>query len=310
MASIRLAAAAAVILLGTAAAGCDAAGVRLPPGGGHAPAAPSEPDGARPAPGPARTPGGEEGPRTGPGTDPEERPSASDPATGEAQEPEEAPEEAVAAYMEALASGDPARMAAGLAYAAEDSTAHDYLAHQVSVARAGADGGSPAAAFEVERTAHGWKLCRGSDPGGAPGCSGYRGFTAQDGLVGGLRVNGGDPGPGLLVPAPGTRPRAESAGVSATLLTAYRSTTAKALVVTVGFETRENADLDLGQAVYRSGSGHESRVDAVAGRRELDAGTLARAAFHLPGASSGGVLRVGGCLEECSSLVELAVPVR
>ncbi|MFD3688788.1 hypothetical protein ACFWTE_28680 [Nocardiopsis sp. NPDC058631] len=320
--STRLAAVAAVIALGFTALGCGATGDRVPAptGGGQESSAPT----ARPpqAPDPsAETLSGEAEPHpapgVGPGVDPVGEPlSAPGPAAEEpapapapAPGPRDAAEGAVTAYVEALASGDPARMAGGLEHAAEDSVAHDYLAHQVSLARARADGGLPAAASEAERTADGYELCRSKGRRSEPACSAYDAFTGADGLVGGLRVNGADPGPGLLVPGPGERTEAGSAGVTATLLTAYRSAADKALVVTVGFETRDSADLDLHGAEYRSRSGRESRVSAAVGGRELDRGARARAAFLLPGAAPGGTLHVRGCLEECSSLVSLEVPV-
>ncbi|MEE2037326.1 hypothetical protein Q8791_08840 [Nocardiopsis sp. CT-R113] len=318
--SIRLAAAAAVILLGVTAVGCGATGDRAPVRsvGGRESTAPAlrAPEAPDPS---AETLSGEAEPHPAPGADlgadpageplSTPGPAAEEPAPGTRETAAEAPEGAVTAYVRALASGDPARMVEGLEHAAEGSVAHDYLTHQASVARARVDAGLPVAAAETEHTADGYELCTADDPRGDPTCSSHGGFTGADGLVGGLLVDGGDPGPGLLVPGPDERPEVKSEGVTATLLTAYRSAADKTLVVTVGFDTRENVDLDLHGTAYQGRNGHESAVRAAVGRHELDAGTRARAAFFLSGAAPGGNLRVGGCLEECSSFVFLGVPV-
>lgn len=310
MASTRMAAAAA-LLLGVAASGCGAVGAPLPFGGAGESASSSAPSpGAASAPDPdVDTREGEPRPAPGRAGEPPDATGTGVRGRGAGSSAEEAPPEAVAAYADALAAGDPDRMTAGLSYAAEGSAAHDYLVHQASVARARADGGDPAPDAEAEPTADGYELCRVGGPGGEPHCSVHDRFTARDGLVGGLRVDGRDPGPDLLVPAPDERPQAGSAGVTVTLLSAYRSASDKTLVVTVGFETLENADLDLRGAAYVHAGGRQTPVRAVRGPDELDAGTGGRAAFLLPGATPGGTLRVGGCLEECSSLIDLELPV-
>ncbi|WP_150240944.1 hypothetical protein [Nocardiopsis quinghaiensis] len=219
----------------------------------------------------------------------------------------EAEEENAAAYVAALArTGEPERMREGLERAAEGSTAHTYLTHHAAVARARADGGGSAPDIEVERTGDGYELCPAPGPASDRACAAHGDFTARDGLITGLLVEGRDPGPGLLAPE---GVEFESEGVRATLLTAYQSVTDKSLVVTVEFTTDDNASLGLPHATYEHGEGREDQAQEAVGRYELDAGESTRAAFSFPGATPGGTLRVGGCLEECSALVDVALPV-
>ncbi|WP_285732012.1 hypothetical protein [Nocardiopsis sp. ATB16-24] len=211
------------------------------------------------------------------------------------------------AYVAALArTGEPERMREGLALTAEGSDAHAYLTHQAAVAQAWADEGDPAPNTEVNDTADGHELCPAGEPGTEPSCVSYSDLTVEDGLVTGLLVDGRDPGPSLLV-AEGKGD--ESEGVRADLVTAYQSVVDKTLVVTVEFSARERASLDLLQASYERRGGRERRTQSAAGRLELDAGATTHAAFFFPAAVPGGTLRVNGCLEECSALVELALPV-
>ncbi|OOC54376.1 MULTISPECIES: hypothetical protein [Nocardiopsis] len=218
-----------------------------------------------------------------------------------------APEETVAAYVAALArTGEPERMREGLELTAEDSTAHTYLTHRAAVARARADGEARARKTEVERTGDGYELCPAPGLDSAPACVTYSGFTARDGLLTGLLVNGRDPGHGLLDPE---GVEAESEGVRATLLTAYQSVTDKSLVVTAEFTTDDSVSLDLPHATYTHGRDRGERAEEAVGRYALDAGESTHAAFSFPGATPGGTLEVGGCLQECSALVDIALPV-
>ncbi|WP_159942044.1 MULTISPECIES: hypothetical protein [unclassified Nocardiopsis] len=259
--------------------------------------------GYRPVPEP-RTPAAEDtgaGPGTS-GPSDTESPGGGVPARSVAGE---APEDVVEGYMAALsATGDPEQMRGGLALAAPGSTAHAYLTHQAAVAQAWVDEGSPAWNTEVRSGADGYELCPEDAP--AADCLSYGGFTFEDGLLSGLLVEDRDPGPGLLV-ADGTR--TGSAGVRATLLTAYQSVTDKFLVVTVEFAAADSVSLDLTHASYERADGGGERVQEAVGRYELDADTATHAVFFFPGAVPGGTLRVGGCLEECSALVDIALPV-
>lgn len=217
---------------------------------------------------------------------------------------EGAPEEA---YVAALArAGEPERMRRGLALTAEGSDAHAYLVHQAAVAQAWVDEGDPAPNAEVNDTADGYELCPAGEPGAEPPCVSYSDLTVEDGLVTGLLVDGRDPGPSLVV-ADGEDD--ESEGVRADLVSAYQSVVDKTLVVTVEFSAKERVSLDLLQASYAKRGGRERRTQSAAGRLELDAGATTHAAFFFPAAVPGGTLRVNGCLEECSALVEIALPV-
>ncbi|MFD6949543.1 hypothetical protein A6A08_07640 [Nocardiopsis sp. TSRI0078] len=318
MTPIRLTVAAALALL--VATGCGPAQETAPAAGaagaGRTPA-PTDHAGPRP-----RDPGsvgglrsafpGAGGPVPEPAAEPLGGPADRGPGEGSASRKdtsgEGAPEEAVAAYVAALSrTGEPERMREGLELTAEDSTARTYLAHRAAVARARADGGDPARDTGVERTGDGYELCPAAGPTSDPACTAYGGFTARAGLITGLLVNGRDPGPGLLAPE---GVEAGSEGVRATLLTAYQSVTDKSLVVTAEFTADANASLDLPHAVYQRGEGREVRAEDAVGRYELDAGGSTHAAFSFPGAIPGGTLRVSGCLEECSALVDIALPVR
>ncbi|MFY7070512.1 hypothetical protein ACOQFV_32020 [Nocardiopsis changdeensis] len=265
----------------------------LSPAPGPAPAAPSPAD-PSPSGGPAQATAepsgsGGSGEPGGPGGRPEGEP----------------PKEAVTGYLEALAAtDDPDRMSEGLNLAADDSAAHDLLLHAASVARARADGGRTPEAAGLTPTADGARLCPAE--GNDPDCGEYTDFTGRDGLVTGLHINGSDPGPSLIV---GDGATADSEGVGATLVTAYRSVVDHTLVVTVEFAAVDAVSLDLDGAVYRAADGTGQRAEDAAGRRELTAGTATHAVFHFPDALPGGELSVGGCLAECSALVDLSLPV-
>lgn len=217
------------------------------------------------------------------------------------------PEEVVDAYMEALAAGsDPDRMREGLAWAAEGSPAHDYLTHRISVAQAWHDQGEPLEDVDVEHTGHGHTLCRDTDPGSGPVCEVFDGFTHEEGRLVDLLVDDIDPEP-FLVRAEGVEE--EHAGVRAVFLTAHRSQADDTLVVTVEFNTVDDVDLDLFGASYTTEAGDEIGSDLAVGRHELDAGAATRTAFSFPSAKPGGDLHVGGCLAECSTLVDITLPV-
>lgn len=219
--------------------------------------------------------------------------------------PEAPPEEAVEGYTEALAAtGDPDRMREGLALTADPSAARDLLVHQALVAQAWADAGTPLGPGSSEPTGDGHRLCPPSGTGTA--CVRLTGFTGSDELVDGLLIDGTDPGPALVADSGRDD---ESEGVRASVLTAYQSVVGKDLVVTVGFAAGDDVSLDLAGASYRAEGGTETDAHRAVGRHELDAGETATAAFTFPGAVPGGELLVGGCLEECSALVLLELPV-
>lgn len=246
-----------------------------------------------------------EGPLPGPGPEPTALPG---PRPVEDARAVAAPEETVAAYADALAGvEDPERMREGLRHTVEGSTAHTYLAHQTAVAQAWTDEGRPAPGFEAERTADGYRLCPGGEPTPEAACVVYGGFTARNGRLTGMLVDGRDPGPGLVA-ADGTE--AGSEGVFARLLTAYRSADDEFLAVTVELSTEEAASLDLLQASYGEGGAEPRRAREAVGRSELDAGEATHAVFFFSEADPGGTLRVGGCLEECSVPVDIELPVR
>lgn len=322
MTPTKLAAAAALALL--TATGCGTSGGQevVPAGSGErteqGPQATERPEPeAEPGP-PAEDPGPRSGHqaasgRTGePSQDPRGEPSPGE-GGGKGEEPRnpgeqgEAPEEAVEAYVSALArTGEPERMGEGLEHTATASTAHAYLTHQRAVAQARADEGHPLRNAEAERTKDGYELCLADDPDSKQPCVEYSGFGHQDGMLTGLLVDGRDPAPGLLV-ADGVED--ESAGVRATLLTAYQSVTDKSLVVTVEFTTADSVDLGLPQAFYQRRGGSQYRPQEAVGRYGLDADSTTHAAFFFPGAVPGGSLAVDGCLEECSALVDIELPV-
>ncbi|WP_116248388.1 hypothetical protein [Nocardiopsis sp. FIRDI 009] len=257
-------------------------------------------------PGPAPTPaGGGSGPDATVPTPGRERPSGT----------EDPHSSAVREYVAALAaSSDPDRMRAGLAEAAEDSPAHTYLLHHATVARAWADGDRPRDDAEVTRTDAGYRLCRdtaeegywGRDRDADRHCVELTDFTHDDGRVARFRVDGDDPS-GTLVEGGDTR--VGSGGVEATVVTAYRPVGRSVLVVTLDISAADSADLGLPSAVYRTLDGERRRAELAAGRYELDAGTSTSAALYFPDSHPGGSVVVTGCLEECSALIKLALPV-
>lgn len=217
------------------------------------------------------------------------------------------PEEVVDAYMEALAAGsDPDRMREGLELTTEDSPAHDYLIHRSSVAQAWHDQGDPLVDVDVERTGHGHTLCRAAGPDSEPVCETFTGFTHEEGRLVDLLVDDIDPEP-FLVRAEGMEE--DHAGVHAVFLTAHRSQADDTLVVTVEFNTVDDVSLDLFGTSYTTDAGVEIGSDLAVGRHELDAETATRAAFSFPSVKPGGDLHVGGCLAECSTLVDITLPV-
>ena len=217
------------------------------------------------------------------------------------------PEEVVDAYMEALAAdSDPHRMREGLALAEEDSPAHDYLLHHISLAQAWYDQGDPLQDADVERTDQGHRLCRDETVGAEPTCEVFTDFTHDQDLLVDMLVNDIDPGPDLIHVE---KVEAAHEGVRAVLLTAYRSPAKDTLVITVEFSTVDDVDLDLFGASYTTDTGLEIDSELAVGRYELDAATATRAAFSFPSAEPGGELHVGGCLAECSSLVDITLPV-
>lgn len=211
----------------------------------------------------------------------------------------------VQAYMSALAANsDPDRMREGLNQAAEGSTAHAYLTHLASVYQAWYDGGEPADDADFRLTEQGADLCQDAHSSADPACGEFTEFTQENGQITGFLVDGHDPGPRLVL---GDGAEDDSEGVHASLLTAYQSAADDILVVTVEFTTVDNADIDLFSATYRDDDEH--RVERAVGRYELDAGSATHAVFYFPLAELDGKIHVGGCLEECSALVDLTLPV-
>ncbi|MEV2277369.1 hypothetical protein AB0I72_17460 [Nocardiopsis sp. NPDC049922] len=281
-----------------------------------APPATASPD-SGPAPYRAREPAAEPGPA------PDSSPGAEDRTQGEGTAPgrppaagERAPHSLAAdAYVAALAaSSDPDRMREGLDEAAEDSPARTYLLHHTAVARAWADGGRTLTDPEADRTDTGYRVCRdvaeegywGRDRDSDRRCVELTDFAYDDGRVARFRVDGVDPS-GALVE--GGRARVGSGGVEAAVVSAYRPVGQTVLVVTLDITTADSADLGLPGARYRTTTGEYRRADRAAGRYELDAGGSTSAALYFPDAHPGGTVLVGGCLEECSALVKLALPV-
>ncbi|WP_026122653.1 hypothetical protein [Nocardiopsis halotolerans] len=313
MTPTRLAVATALALL--VATGCGVPREWVPTGAGESAGEgrtprPTAQPGPRPGePGADRGPAPEESPEPAPTTEPgggSPSEGAESGTSGEGVRAVAASGDTVAAYVDALTrAGDPERMREGLRYTAEGSAAHAYLAHRAAVVQAWADGGRPAWNVQARRTADGYELCHGGEPRHEASCVSYGGFTAEDGLLTELLVDGRDPGPDLLV-ADGVTDGSE--GVRAELLTAYRSATSKTLVVTVEFTTEDDVSLDLLQATYEGEREH--LVEEAVGRFELDGGSSTHAAFFFPGATPGGTLTVGGCLAECSALVDVELPVR
>ncbi|MFD6099432.1 hypothetical protein ACFVWN_00160 [Nocardiopsis flavescens] len=291
------------LALAAVLAGCGGSETAVPAGdrvprATDAPAAPPSPS---PSPSPTPAPS--------PPPAPPERSSPDDPPPRTAEptgEPGGGPDrETVTGYLEALAAtDDPDRMREGLTLAADGSAAHGLLLHASSVAQARKDGDEVPAVVGLTPTGDGAELCPAA--GNDPDCGEYTGFTGRDGLVSGLHVDGSDPGPSLIV---GDGVTADSEGAGATLVTAYRSVVDHTLVVTVEFSAVDDVSLDLDGAVYRGADGAEQPAEDTAGRREVTAGTAGHAVFHFPGALPGGELAVGGCLAECSALVDLALPV-
>lgn len=302
------------LALAVALAGCGGPETAAPAGEQAPPVADAPADPPSPVPAPAPSPAppapsptvlpspSDSAPRT---PEPTAEPTVEPGAESGGRPADEPPEEAVTGYLEALAAtDDPDRMREGLTLAADDSAAHDLLLHAASVALARDDGDQVPPAVELTPTDDGARLCPAA--GNDPDCGEYTDFTGRDGLVTGLHIDGSDPGPSLIV---GDGVTADSQGVGATLVTAYRSVVDHTLVVTVEFAAVDAVSLDLDGAVYRAPDGTGQRTDAAAGRRELTAETATHAVFHFPGALPGGELSVGGCLAECSALVDLTLPV-
>ncbi|MFE3461705.1 hypothetical protein ACFXKD_29540 [Nocardiopsis aegyptia] len=330
MASTRLraSAAAAVLLLATAACGWSPEQqppTAVGPAEEDTPAPPDETTRSEESPGQAspdeESPAGEspdqespaeETPTTGPaapGRTGGPSPSASPSPDSAAPTPESGtPSETAAEYMDALAAtDDPDRMRAGWLLTPEGSTADAFLTHRISVVQARVDEGRPLSAAEVRPTAQGFELCDPGDKDAEPPqerqCAHFTGFESEGDRIEGFLVDGVDPGPGLFGAGDGS---AASEGVHAALVSAYH---AQDLEATVEVGTVHAVDIDLLGAVYVGPDGEEHDVASAAGRYELEPGATTRAAFRVADAEPGGVLRIGGCREECSAMVELEVPV-
>ncbi|GHD16743.1 hypothetical protein [Nocardiopsis kunsanensis] len=211
-------------------------------------------------------------------------------------------------YVTALAAAsDPDRMREGLDLAEDGSTAHDYLRHYATLFQAWQDEGAPVRDSDVRSTPETHELCRTEEPAGEPSCVVYEDFTEDDERLVDLRVNGVDPGPRMSSADGGTD---DSEGVRATFLSAYRTIDDNTLVVTADLTTVDEAGLDLDGATYvPDGSGDGRPASLAAGRHQLDAGSGTLAAFYFPRAEPGGELHLEGCLTDCSSTVELKLPV-
>ncbi|WP_304450703.1 hypothetical protein [Nocardiopsis sp. YSL2] len=320
MASTRLRASAAVAALLLATAACGWPQDQEPPAtvgpAEEEPRTPGSPDGTTPSeesPGresPEQESPEEESPTAAP-TAPERtgQPSPSPSPSAASPTPESAtPPEAAAEYMDALAAtDDPDRMREGWLLTPEGSTADAFLTHRISVVQARVDEGRPLTAAEVRPTGQGFELCdpgdKDADPPQERQCAHFTGFESAGDRIEGFLVDGSDPGPRLLGAGDGS---VSSEGVHASLVSAYR---AQDLEVTIDVSTVHAVDIDLFGAVYVDPDGREHDVAAAAGRYELEPGSTTRASFVVPDAEPGGVLRIGGCREECSATVELEVPV-
>ncbi|WP_017613334.1 hypothetical protein [Nocardiopsis salina] len=261
------------------------------------------------------TNGEETGERTAPNSESDDATDADRRRGSEGEDPppggatqQAASEPLVHDYVSALAAAsDPDRMREGLDLAEEDSTAHAYLRHQAGFSQAWEDAGTPLPDSDVHTASGGNEVCRTREPGTQPVCAVHDHFTENDERLADLRVDGTDPGPRLSA-ADGVTD--ESEGVHATFLSAYRSVEDGTLVVTADLTTVDDVSLDLDGAAYvPEGSDAEEPAAVSAGRYELDAGSGTHAAFTFPGADPGGELRLGGCLAECSAMVDLALPV-
>ncbi|GAB2502571.1 hypothetical protein [Nocardiopsis aegyptia] len=332
MASTRLRASAAAAALLLATAACGWSPEEQPPTAvgpaeedTRTPAPPDEATRSEESPGQAspdeESPAGEapegespagETPTTGPAA-PERtgEPSSSaspSPTTAAPTQESASPSEHAAEYMDALAAtDDPDRMREGWLLAPEGSTADAFLTHRISVVQARVDEGRPLFASEVRPTAQGFELCdpgdKDADPPQERQCAHFTGFESEGDRIETFLVDGVDPGPGLFGAGDGS---AASEGVHAALVSAYH---AQDLEVTVEVGTVHAVDIDLPGAVYVGPDGEEHDVASAAGRYELEPGATTRAAFRVADAEPGGVLRIGGCREECSAMVELEVPV-
>ncbi|MFI6578326.1 hypothetical protein ACIBFB_21260 [Nocardiopsis sp. NPDC050513] len=327
MVPIRLLAAAA--LLAMTGCGPFPAGDGDPDAGprGASPAATSPDSGRAPAPRRVREPAAEPGPA------PDPSPAAENRTRGAGSAPGSPPSAgawagaragarawagqppAADAYVAALAgSSDPDRMRGGLEEAAEDSPAYTYLLHHTAVARAWADGGRGLTDPQVDRTDTGYRVCRdvaqegygGGDRDADRRCVELTDFAFDDGRVARFRVDGADPSCALVE---GGRARVRSGGVEASVVSAYRPVGQTVLVVTLDIAAAAGADVGLPGAVYRTSDGEYRRADRAVGRYELDAGDSTSAALYFPDSHPGGTVLVGGCLEECSAVVKLALPV-
>lgn len=230
-----------------------------------------------------------------------------DPPPGGAARQEASPT-LVRDYVTALAAtSEPDRMREGLDLTEDGSTAHDYLRHYATLFQAWEDEGASVQDAEVQSVADTHELCRTEEPASRPVCLVHESFTENDGRLVDLRVNGTDPGPRLSSADDVT---ADSEGVQATFLSAYRTVDDDTLVVTVDLTTVDEAGLDLGGAAYvPDGTETEEPATLSVGRHELDAESGTLAAFHFPRAEPGGELLLEGCLAECSAVVDLSLPV-
>ncbi|MBE3001043.1 hypothetical protein IDM40_20445 [Nocardiopsis sp. HNM0947] len=291
MFSARVSTAAAVLAL-LAAAGCE-----LPDAEEILPAPNGEETGERTAPAPE----GDAATDAHRGSEGEEPPPG-----GAAQQ--DASDTLVRDYVTALAAtSDPDRMREGLDLAEEGSAAHAYLRHHAGFAQAWVDAGTPLPDAEVHSVDGAHEVRRTREPGTHPVCAVHEHFTENDGRLADLRVDGTDPGPYLSEDDEATD---DSEGVHATFLSAHRTVEDGTLVVTADLTTVDDVSLDLDGAVYvPEGSETEEPAAVSVGRYELDAGSGTHAAFIFPGAEPGGELRLGGCLAECSAMVDLALPV-
>jgi hypothetical protein len=228
--------------------------------------------------------------------------------TSEPSTPTETPEfagddEAIEGYMNGLASGRPDVARDALQYAADDSVAHVYLQHQANLFEASLDGGLYHDESSVDEIDGGYEMCDVIDV-----CNAFTGFVTEDGLVTSLMVNGQDPGPRLAV---GDGSAVESRGVTATLLTAYRSISSESLFVVVEISTgAADAELFLYSATYRAPDGRQRQATDALGPYEIGADSTATVAMAFPAAERGGTLTIEGIVDgDYDKTIELIVPV-
>lgn len=235
---------------------------------------------------------------------------SSSPSPSPSPSPSVDPAQAARRYIEALATGSADKMQAMIELAAPGSSAQAYAVHQQAQAAAAQAEGIAPEPNPVTARAGVLEICR---PGFESSCSTFGDFQVlPNGQVVSFTIDGKSIESRLIPVA--DRPAVAAAGVSARLVSAYRSVQTEELVV--AFEVRNDTSREVtavtGETRYVGTSGRQSRA-RTAGNTVVDVqpGALVPLLVFFPEADPGGTLTV--VIEDAATnedIASLKLPVK